>query len=271
LDPTHACSLEALACVRPMAFLSGVFTFLTSSHCKLCPNTEGQTPPLLPLATHRLNRFCLAITSTNLSCFKNCRREPPLAHSLLRTDRSLMKVRPHPYSPSFCALCVLTLTGCHCKFRSPSPISNEGPNTLETGTMCHACDASCASCTGVTAQECTTCAGTDVLFNGECLAVCTSGFHPVSRGEDGFNACKPCLSNCEACAEQALFERYAYPKITQLKAESTDDWLTDANHASFYLPSIFALYDEVAVKVRRLRFSTEICTRGGHWIPRMFA
>jgi hypothetical protein len=38
---SHTCSLEALAGVRPMAFLSGV-QFLTSSHCKLRQTTEGQ-------------------------------------------------------------------------------------------------------------------------------------------------------------------------------------------------------------------------------------
>jgi hypothetical protein len=35
--------LESLACVWPMAFISGVhFLFLTGSHCKLRPNTEGE-------------------------------------------------------------------------------------------------------------------------------------------------------------------------------------------------------------------------------------
>jgi hypothetical protein len=37
---SHACSLEALAGVSPMPFLSGGH-FLTGSHCKLRANTEG--------------------------------------------------------------------------------------------------------------------------------------------------------------------------------------------------------------------------------------
>jgi hypothetical protein len=36
------CSLEALACVWPMAFLSGVHC-LTGWHCKFRPNTEGRS------------------------------------------------------------------------------------------------------------------------------------------------------------------------------------------------------------------------------------
>jgi hypothetical protein len=37
---SHACSLEATSCVRPMTFLSGVH-FLTGWHCKFRPNTAG--------------------------------------------------------------------------------------------------------------------------------------------------------------------------------------------------------------------------------------
>jgi hypothetical protein len=42
LSFTPLAPLEALACVRPMPFLSGVH-FLTGSHCTLRPNTKGSS------------------------------------------------------------------------------------------------------------------------------------------------------------------------------------------------------------------------------------
>jgi hypothetical protein len=43
---SHACSLEALACVRPIPFLS-VFSPLTGWHCTIHPNTEGDVGKII--------------------------------------------------------------------------------------------------------------------------------------------------------------------------------------------------------------------------------
>ncbi|KCV68144.1 TKL protein kinase [Fonticula alba] len=63
------------------------------------------------------------------------------------------------------------------------------------GSVCRPCAASCASCAGPDADECTSCHGIDLLFEGRCVDECPAGTFGCSAS----GRCDPCDARCAEC------------------------------------------------------------------------
>jgi hypothetical protein len=60
---------------------------------------------------------------------------------------------------------------------------------------CYSCDSSCATCSGPTNTQCTSCYGTSTLnSNGGCTTGCPAGQYVNPN-----NQCSPCIANCALC------------------------------------------------------------------------
>ncbi|KCV69475.1 serine/threonine protein kinase [Fonticula alba] len=75
----------------------------------------------------------------------------------------------------------------------------DGWHSNSTGTSCLRCDASCGTCSGPAASQCTSCLAGGNLHAGQCLAECPARFFPQPSTSGTWNRCAACTAGCEMC------------------------------------------------------------------------
>ncbi|TFK64336.1 hypothetical protein BDN72DRAFT_963270 [Pluteus cervinus] len=107
-------------------------------------------------------------------------------------------------SPNFCLSCTggqLAFEG-KCISNTCPPGSFPFPASPATPNACHTCHADCATCTGSSFNQCTTCPpNRPVLSNGRCLPTCARNqFFSPGSGSNPVGQCQSCDSSCATCS-----------------------------------------------------------------------
>ena len=89
---------------------------------------------------------------------------------------------------------VLPLQPCHRCLADCTPVGK----LANASSGCAPCDASCATCSGPTANECLSCPSNGFLANSSCVAECPNGTFAQLVGEQV--TCLDCHPSCESCA-----------------------------------------------------------------------
>jgi len=162
-------NLQKCLCVNSaLVIINGV--------CQTCPANSQST-----------GSTCICIQGYNLvgsSCVPTC----PLANTywngqtcVCNTNYYLMGGTCLPCDPN--SVYNITQGICICN-----------PGYWGSSLLCSRCDSSCATCSGPSSNQCSSCISPKTLNNGVCSQGCQSGYF-MNNGQ-----CTACLANCAVCS-----------------------------------------------------------------------